>query len=190
MTRLVVASQNPVKAQATRRGFRRVFPTESFAVECVAVPSGVSEQPTSDRQAVQGAMTRAHNARAAVPDADYWVGIEGAVSDDGEEMAVFAWVVVQSRSQVGKGRTGAFLLPGPLAQLVRQGMELGPANDRVFGESNSKQGRGAVGVLTRDVIDRAQFLEHAVVLALIPFANTGLYGDELSPRKCRQQSPG
>ena len=68
-------------------------------------------------------------------------------------------------------------MPGPphsgcLAQvreLVEQGLELGDADDLVFGESNSKQQNGAVGLLTDNVETRTSLYEQAVVLALIPF---------------------
>ena len=59
--------------------------------------------------------------------------------------------------------------------LVREGKELGEADDIVFGKENSKQTYGAVGLLTGDVIDRTRFYEDAVVLALIPFRNPDLY---------------
>jgi non-canonical (house-cleaning) NTP pyrophosphatase len=75
----------------------------------------------------------------------------------------------------GSGRTASFLLPEAVASLVRQGKELGEADDLVFERSNSKQENGAVGILTGDVIDRAALYEPAVVLALIPFKNPDLY---------------
>ncbi len=76
---------------------------------------------------------------------------------------------------IGKGRTGSFFLPKPVVSLIRQGMELGEADDAIFGRFNSKQENGAVGILTGDVIDRARLYEHAVTLALIPFRNRELY---------------
>jgi len=85
------------------------------------------------------------------------------------------WVVVRSGDRVGKARTGTFFLPAPVADLVRQGKELGEADDIIFGRSNSKQENGAIGLLTGNVIDRTQLYEHAVVLALVPFKNVGLY---------------
>jgi non-canonical (house-cleaning) NTP pyrophosphatase len=54
-------------------------------------------------------------------------------------------------------------------------MELGHADDLVFNKSNSKQENGAVGILTENVIDRAEFYKQAVILALIPFKNPTLY---------------
>jgi non-canonical (house-cleaning) NTP pyrophosphatase len=52
------------------------------------------------------------------------------------------------------------------------------ADDIVFSCSNSKQDNGAVGLLTDNVIDRAQLYEQAVILALIPFKNERLYASQ------------
>ena len=175
MKTIVVASNNPVKSQATLRAFQRMFPEGEFRVNSISVPSGVNQQPFSDQETLQGAFTRAQNARRLAAQADYWVGIEGGVLDQDEEMSAFAWVVVLSENQAGKSRTGTFYLPEEVARLVRQGYELGVADDMVFGKSNSKQENGAIGLLTGDVIDRVALYEHAIVLALVPFKNADLY---------------
>lgn len=167
--RVVVASTNPVKIDAARRGFVAMFPDVAFVVSGVSAPSGVRDQPLGDDETLRGAATRAANARALAPDADYWVGIEGGVSDVDGAMQAFAWVVALSSERSGKSRTGTFMLPQEVARLVRDGMELGHADDVVFGRANSKQQNGSVGLLTGDVIDRAAYYEQAVVLALIPF---------------------
>lgn len=175
--RVVVASRNSVKIQAAANGFQRLFGVDQIDVQGVSVPSGVSDQPFSDAETQQGARQRAERARAVQPDADYWVGIEGGIADEGPAGAMwaFAWIVVCSRERCGLGRTGALALPPRVAALVRSGKELGEADDIVFGRINSKQENGAVGLLTGNVIDRSQYYEHAVILALIPFKNPDLY---------------
>ena len=175
MKAIILASENPVKIQATLDGFRRMFPDEDFDTKTVTVPSGVGVQPLSDQQTLHGALNRARNAAFRIQDADYWVGIEGGVQEQDGEMVAFAWIVVLSHALVGKSRTGSFVLPGEVADLVRQGEELGTADDIVFGKADSKRGSGAVGILTEDVIDRKALYEHGVVLALIPFKNAALY---------------
>lgn len=158
-----------------------MFPNESFDVRGITVSSGVSDQPFSSQETLLGAFNRAQAARAQAPDAQFWVGIEGGVSaaQEGEftqaELWAFAWVVILKGDQVGKGRTGTFALPPRVADLVHQGIELGTADDLVFGRTNSKQENGAVGLLTENVIDRTAFYLQAVILALIPFKNPGLY---------------
>jgi len=173
---IAIASHNPVKVRATLNGFSRMFPGEEFSTDMVSVSSSVSRQPRTDAETLQGALNRAGEAAIRHSNADYWVGIEGGVDeDDGEEMKAFAWVVVRDRGRVGRGRTGTFYLPPPVADLIRQGKELGEADDIVFGRINSKQEDGAVGLLTGNVIDRTQLYEMAVILALIPFKNVTLY---------------
>jgi inosine/xanthosine triphosphatase len=172
---IFVASSNPVKLHAALQGFQRMFPDESFQVGSFRADSGISDQPFGDQETLQGASNRALNVQKAQPEADCWVGIEGGVEEFGEELIAFAWVVVRSQDKQGRGRTGAFFLPPEVADLVRQGVELGEADDMVFGKANSKQDNGAVGLLTGDIIDRTALYTHAVVLALIPFKNNSLY---------------
>lgn len=169
--RIVVASQNPVKLAAIGDGFQRVWPDTSFVVEGVSVPSGVSDQPMTSAETLQGAHNRATNARAAAPGADYYAGIEGGVEDTPQGLSVFAWIVILSAGRTGQAQTGTFFLPDAVAKLVREGVELGHADDIVFQRENSKQGNGAIGLLTGNIIDRRAYYEHAVILALVPFLN-------------------
>ena len=152
-----------------------MFPDELFTIQVVSVPSDVPDQPRSDQETLTGAANRARSAAGLVPQADYWVGIEGGIADEGGEMAAFAWVFILSSTQMGKSRTGTFFLPSAVAELVRQGKELGQADDIVFQTENSKQENGAVGLLTGNLMDRAGLYEQAVLLALIPFRNPMLY---------------
>lgn len=153
-----------------------MFPGGDFSVRGCPAESGIPAQPMSDAETLDGAVRRAKDAQTRDAGADYWVGIEGGCEARFGELLTFAWIVVLSSKSdlVGKGRTGAFCLPKDVASLVLQGIELGDADDRVFGRRNSKQGNGAVGLLTGDVMDRRSYYEGAVILALIPFKNRSL----------------
>lgn len=168
MKTLVVASQNPVKAKAALAGFKRMFPETQVQLRTLSVESGVGHQPMTEVETLRGAENRAHAALERVPEADFWVGIEGGIEDLADGMLAYAWIVVLSAGPTGKGRTGGFVLPEAVARLVRDGKELGDANDLVFGRQNSKQQEGAIGLLTGNVMDRTELYEHAVVLALAP----------------------
>ena len=166
---VVVASQNPVKVEATRRGFASMFPSLAFHLHPVAVPSGVRPQPLSDAETLQGALNRAQRAAQLVPQADYWVGIEGGVEERQGSMEAFAWIVVLTPHLLGKSRTGTFSVPEEVAALVHQGYELAGAVEGIYQHKQVKSTTGTVGVLTEGVIDRVQLYEHAIVLALVPF---------------------
>lgn len=175
MKKVIIASNNPVKMNAVKTGFEKMFPNEMFVWESVSVHSGVADQPMSSQEALVGAENRARNAKSMFNGADYWVGIEGGVERIDHEMEAFAWVVVHSGDMKGKARTGTFFLPRKVVELISEGKELGEADDIVFGHANSKQKNGAVGILTGNVIDRTAFYAEAVVLSLIPFKNAEKY---------------
>jgi inosine/xanthosine triphosphatase len=171
---VIIASKNPVKINATVEGFKLAFPEQTIDIEGVSVPSGVSDQPMTDAETLQGAITRAKNAQAHHPQADYWVGLEGGVERRGDSLYCFAWAVVVSNDKQGQGRTATFQLPNEVAQLVYAGDELGDADDKIFGQANSKQKNGSIGILTADRLTRATLYTPGIVIALIPFLNPSL----------------
>ena len=169
MKKIIVASQNPVKTEAVFEAFSKGFPDEEFVVQGAKISSGVSEQPMSNAETLQGALTRMSRAKEKYPKADFWVGIEGGVQEEFGAMTSFAWVTIQNNHAIGKARSGTFFLPEAIARLIRQGIELGKADDLVFKRSNSKQSNGAIGLLTQNRMNRTELYSHAIILALIPF---------------------
>jgi inosine/xanthosine triphosphatase len=170
---VVVASKNPIKLEAVQKGFFSILgPVEICGAE---VGSGVSDQPCTDNETLTGARNRAENVRKQVKDADFWVGIEGGIAPSEKGLEAFAWIVIISKEKYGEARTASFLLPAKVAALIAEGHELGRANDMVFGQTNSKQKQGAVGLLTQNKVTRSQLYQQAVQLALIPFVNPGLF---------------
>jgi inosine/xanthosine triphosphatase len=174
MKKVIITSKNPVKIQAVKIGFERMFPNQGFEFIGLSFSSNVSDQPSSNNEAFIGAKNRVDNASNEV-DADFYVGIESGIEHLEEEMVTFAWCVVKSAGKYGKSRTGTFFLPKKVARLIKEGKELGEADDIVFKCSNSKQENGAIGILTDNVITRTKSMAEAVILSLIPFKRADLY---------------
>jgi inosine/xanthosine triphosphatase len=169
---IVVASGNPVKIDATKRAFETLFPDATLEMTSVGVESGVSDQPTSDEETRRGARTRAANANLAVPDADFWVGMEGGIEVIDRQLMAFAWMAVQGPSgDVSEARSVTLPLPPAVKELVDSGLELGDANDQVFATANSKQGGGAYGLLTNGLYTRESVYRQTLIIALTPFVN-------------------
>ncbi|MBT8078502.1 MAG: inosine/xanthosine triphosphatase [Gammaproteobacteria bacterium] len=170
--KVVVASLNPVKIEAVRQAFACQFPETTIDLVPAAVESGVGEQPDGDAETRTGAVNRARAARAAYPDADYCVGLEGGVQRIDGELMAFAWMVVESADgRLGSARTVTLPLPPAVRELVDSGLELGDANDRVFSTLNSKQGGGAFGLLTKGLHTRESVYAEAMTIALVPFVH-------------------
>lgn len=176
--KVVVASRNPVKLGAAEQAFVAAFPDATVKVVPVDVASDVSDQPASDAETRRGAQARARNARDTLPDADYWVGMEGGTEQIDGRLLAFAWMVVRD----AKGRTGAarsvtLPLPPAVKALVEGGLELGEANDRVFSTVNSKQGGGAFGLLTDGRYTREGVYAETLAIAMLPLVHA-LYRED------------
>ena len=173
---VAVGSTNPVKVAATRAVMDLVL--SEVRVEGVAVASQVADQPFGDEETIRGAITRARAALDAL-EADLGVGIEGGVVEGASgEMRTCAWAaIVAADGRTGVGGSLAMQLPASVAQSIREGLELGHAMDRLVGESNTKHGKGAVGILTAGLVDRQRAYEVLVTYALGPFLTPELYAD-------------
>jgi inosine/xanthosine triphosphatase len=169
VTLVAVGSTNPVKVAAARAVLGRVAP--GAVVRGVAVPSGVPDQPWGDDETIHGAVARARGAldALAVEGATLGVGFEGGVVEAGDDgVRSCAWAAVaMPDGTTGVGGSLAMPLPPPVARLLRDGVELGEAIDRLTGGTNTKHAGGAVAELTRGLIDRQQAYEVILTYALV-----------------------
>jgi inosine/xanthosine triphosphatase len=142
----------------------------SATIASVAVASTVPDQPFGDDETIRGALARASAARAALS-ADLGVGLEGGVVEETDgSMRTCAWAaIVDAHGRSGVGGSLAMTLPPDVAAMIRDGVELGVAMDRLVGAHNTKHGLGAVGILTAGIVDRQRAYEVLVAYALAPF---------------------
>ncbi|HDR53128.1 MAG TPA: inosine/xanthosine triphosphatase [archaeon] len=174
--KVVVGSQNPVKLQAVREVFSDHF--GDVEVKGVPAESGVSDQPFSN-ETFLGALARAKSARELVPDADFWVGLEGGLTWLGDRLMSFnATAVLHPDDRVGLGTSGMHELPPPVAKGIKDGGELGPVMDGLMNTHNIKHKEGAVGVFTDNRITRLDFCKHSLHLALAPFLKPDLFSQK------------
>jgi len=176
MKTVVVGSTNPVKLEATKAAFAAVFPNDTFEFKTCAAVSGVPDQPFGSDETKTGSENRARHSTELIPGADYYVGLEGGLEKVDDEHWVFAWMCVLSKDGLrGYGKSGSFKVPPKMSAFINAGHELGDATDLVFNETNSKHKEGTIGILTKGSISRKDFYVEAMIFALIPFANPGLY---------------
>lgn len=119
--------------------------------------SGVSDQPQTSEETLQGAINRAHSSLQSRHDADFGVGFEGGVQSLAGRLFLVDWAVLADRTGRQFITSGNMLpLPPEVESSVRSGTELSVA----MGEYTGKQPRqigedeGTVGVLTNGAIKR------------------------------------
>lgn len=174
---VIIASRNPVKLDAVRQGFIRMFPHEVFDFKWISTDSWVSDQPMSDKETYSWAYNRVQDAQKNNPEAKYWVGIEWGVEKTNDSLESFAWIVVlKDTGETSHSKTATLSLPKKLKVLIDEWKELWEASDIVFWEKHSKCKTGTTWLLTWDLITRCEYCAHSVILALVPFKNQELYG--------------
>ena len=176
---IAIASKNPVKINAIERAFKKAFPTTEFKIDALEAHSNVSDQPLGEEETLKGATNRLNSVKEKASNANYFASIEGGLIQENKNYLVFAWVLIESKEVLGKAKTAMFYLPETLAFHIREGKELGEADDLVFKRENSKQGDGTIGKLTNQLIDRTAYYEHAAILALAPHISRGIYSSKV-----------
>ena len=148
------------------------------------VESGVSHTPASREELMQGARQRAEALReklsAKESPVDFCVGLEGGldvVAENGRKRVFLeSWAYVTDGTRGHFGCSGSIELPEALAeQVLSRGVELGLAIDEFAGAVGIRDGQGAWGILSGNLISRQESFRLAVIAAFAPFYNARMY---------------
>ncbi len=163
-----------------------------FEVCAFEVDSGVRHTPLSSAESMRGARQRAEAltlmAAKKGESYQYFVGLEGGLevieSNDAQEefpgnsRRVFleSWAYVTNGTRGHFGRSGAIELPEALGlEVLDHGVELAWAIDKFAGEAGIRDGQGAWGILSGNLIGRREAFRIALVAAFAPFYNASMF---------------
>ena len=170
---VVIGSKNQIKVNAVRWAFESLFDKPEF--ESLEVDSGVSKMPMSANETIKGSENRALNA-LSLKGAEFGVGVEGGVEETALGMMLCSYVTIINKNGVrGTGGGTSVRIPDPIAKRVREGEELGIVMDDFSGMKDTKHGSGAIGILTKNLVDRENFFRMATACALSPFIKPEFY---------------
>lgn len=168
--RVMVGSDNPVKVEAVCNVMSKVFP--SLEVGCMAVATSIAEQPFGE-QTRQGAVERA---KASLGKADFGVGLEAGVFELADGLYDVQYcAVVDKRGLITIGHGSGFRYPPEVARRVREGKSVGRVFEELYGEEDVGRREGAIGLLTKGLLDRTSLSEQAVLAAMVPRIRQELY---------------
>jgi inosine/xanthosine triphosphatase len=172
---IAVGSKNPSKLAAAARAFTDYFPKETIECIGVSVSSGVSDQPMTTAETIQGAVNRAQAATSL--NYTFSVGIEGGLSFykiyDNDYAVEISFVCVQ-HCQSGiheiASSSGFPILPN-IVDRIKSGQNLSDAMADVFNKENLGQKNGYIGWLSDDRITREASNADAILLALLALSS-------------------
>lgn len=168
--KVIVASKNPAKLAAIQKAFTAYFPKQKLDFICQKTASGVSEQPLTIEETIQGAINRVRSCQNQK--ADFAVGIEGGISfytlDDHEYAVEISWVcVLNCHTGVNEiaCAPGFPVFPHVLKH-IHAGKSLSAAMEDEYGLKNLGKQNGYIGWLSNNVVTRESSNFEAVYLAL------------------------
>ncbi|PIN89837.1 inosine/xanthosine triphosphatase [Candidatus Pacearchaeota archaeon CG10_big_fil_rev_8_21_14_0_10_32_14] len=173
-----VASINPVKVEAVKEVLREYTMFSIYEVIGVETDSGVSPQPKSLEETIQGAINRAG---AVFNTCDYSFGIESglmAVSQSKTGKMDFCACAIYDGKEFHLGLSCAFEFPIKVTSLIhKEGIDANEAFYRCGLTSDRKIGssQGAIGLLTKGRISRKEYTSQSIRMALIHLENKDLY---------------
>ena len=148
---------------------------------CVKVPSGVSDQPLSEEETIQGAITRAKGAFEIVAGAQIGLGLEGGLMFDSQytnQWYLHSICAAWNGNKLFLGKGLYFPLPLYVGErITNEGLELRHLIDELGGVKNSNHKEGAYGLFTNGRITRANVFKEAVIAALTPFQSPHYQND-------------
>lgn len=169
--KVVVGSTNPVKITAVENVFRRVY--GDVSVEGTKADSRVPPQPFGE-ETIAGAVNRAKIAYA--PEKyDYSVGIEAGLFEMKGFTLDIQFCAVYDGDWLTLGCGSGFQYPAVVLDEVLSGKEVGEVMSRVAGVNDLGKKQGAIGFLSKGMLDRTTLTEQSVFMALLPRLNPGLY---------------
>lgn len=179
---IAIGTTNKAKVEAVEETIKDYPMLAAATLSAVSVSSGVSDQPFSLDEILQGAKNRASKALESVPSAAYGIGIESGLfalsaTQTGFLEACLCCIATQN-GQICTGLSCGFEIPPfILSFITEQKMELGQACFHSGITSNQDLGaaEGLIGLLTKGRVTRKKYTQQALVTALIQLENSHLY---------------
>ncbi|MDR0334755.1 MAG: inosine/xanthosine triphosphatase [Methanomassiliicoccaceae archaeon] len=163
VTAIAVGSLNPVKVEAVRTVMEKVL--GSVRVIPVKVSTGVPDQPFGE-DTYKGAVNRAN---AALGKYALSVGIEAGVFEMyGHLYDIQHCAIIDKDGKITIGMSSGFRYPDKVAELIRGGMTVSKAMIAAYENASRGDKEGAVGLLSKGLLDRKALTEQSVTAAMIP----------------------
>lgn len=185
---VALGSERAAKVEAVRRCLERISRVDErwrgASVVARSVKTAAPAMPLTDKELARGARERARAVRESLRheglSAQLFVGLEGGFHSfelDGRwHTQLRGWAYVTDGEREGFGVSPSIGVPASIARRVTEGgVELSAVIDDVAGEQDVRSRQGAWGVLSRDLLTRAESFEAALIAAFAPFYNEKLY---------------
>ena len=174
--KIAVGSKRKAKINAVKKAFSLYY--NDIDIFGVDVDSKISKQPMTDEETIHGAINRA---TGALKYGDIGVGIEAGLKKVPQTITGYlntTWCAIADKDgRITIGSSPDFEFPPKVIEGILEGKEATEAAIGVFKRKDIElREYGIIGELTKGIMKRDDYTYYAVLMALLPRINEGLYG--------------
>lgn len=173
-----IGSKNKAKVEALKEILKEYSNFLNAEVIIKDINSGVSDQPKSLEETIDGAMKRAKN---SFDNCNYSIGLESGLMKVPETKTGYMDVTacaIYDGQKFHLGLSSAFEYPIKLTKYVLdENTNISDAAKKlgITGKDNLGAEEGMIGILTKGRLDRKGYTKQAILTALIHLENKDLY---------------
>ncbi len=172
--KIAIGSTNPVKVKAARNVMKKIY-GNNIEIIPIKVESGVSHTPIGEDEIVKGAINRAIQAIKKI-NADLGIGMEGGIVKKFNRYFLTGWcAIVDNKGNYWLSSSVYMQLPNKVVEEVLKGKELGIVIDELTGLKDTKKKIGAIGIFTKNLMNREKAWEIAIIYAMVKKLNPKFY---------------
>jgi len=169
--KIIIGTKNKSKIEAVKEIIKEYPHLASSQIEGIETNSGVSDQPISLEETINGAINRAKN---VFKDCDYGIGLESGWMSVPMTKSGYMDVCVcaiYDGKECHLGLSSAWEFPNPEVTnlIIKEGLDTTQAINKAGLTNNQNIGseEGAVGLLTKGRMTRKEYTKQALRTALI-----------------------
>ncbi len=173
--KVVVGSERISKQEGVKKALSHYF--DDFEVVGIKCDSGVSDQPMTDDETMNGAINRA---KKALQSGDLGVGIEAGIKPVKHSINGYlnvTWcAIIDKEGFLTIGSAPDFEYPKQILDAALEGIEVSASAAKLFNvdEMELKES-GVIGELTKGVCPRSHYTYLAVLMAIAPRLHRELF---------------
>ncbi len=175
---ILIGTMNDVKIEALKDAIKDYQDIKDADIIGVKTGSGVSDQPKTLDETIQGAINRAEGCYR--DGCMFSVGIESGLMEVQKARTGYienTVCAIYDGEKTAIGLSSGFECPEKIIECVKDGKDLNDATKEIGLTSDERIGskQGLIGLLTRGRIIRKHYTTDAIIMALIQIENKGLY---------------
>ncbi len=174
--KIVLTTQNPAKIDSTRNVLDCLLKATPYTLETVELEIEGPE-PHGELKIVEAIKSGIAKARRLIPEAAYYVGMEGGIIEKGQEAEEAAYVLIygEQEGRFSMSKAASFQIPSKVLVDVKNGIPFATSVEKNFKAQDVKRGGGFINILTQGIITKRDLYFQPLVIAFSQILNPEWY---------------